>query len=274
MKRPKASVLMPVFNSGLFIEDSIESILSQTLEDFEFIIVDDGSTDGTSELLGKYANQDQRIRIITEKENKGIVFVLNRGLQACSGEYVVRMDADDIAIEDRIEKQVGVMDKNKDISVLGAAMSYMDVSGKELGFIRYCEQDKSILAKTPLLHPTVIIRREDLIKHNLCYMEKYRYAEDYFLWLQLGRFGKISAINDVVLKYRIHSQATKIKQLKGSIWATLKVKKDAIIVLKIMPSVSDIFIMIMEFILLLLPARLVLFLYFKTTFKKTVRINL
>lgn len=267
------SVLMPVFNNRLFIEEAIESILAQTFQDFEFIIINDGSTDGSKELIENYSRKEQRIRVISDDDNRGIVPALNRGLRACCGEYIVRMDADDISIKDRIERQIAVMEINQDICVLGGAMSYIDTSGKELGIVRYCEYNKSILAKTPLLHPTVIMRREYLSKHALCYMEKYNFAEDYFLWLQLSRFGRISAIDDIVLKYRVHKQATKVKQVKGTIWATLKAKKDAILILKIRPSVSDIFIMCMEFILFLLPSGLVLFLYFKTAFKKPISVE-
>lgn len=274
MKNVKVSVVMPTFNSARFISDAIDSILSQTFQDFEFIIVDDGSTDGTARLLSEYAQIDKRIKVISNEKNKGIVFALNRGLQACRGDYIVRMDADDIAIKNRIEKQVAAMDADKDICALGGSLSYIDALGNDLGIIRHCELNKLILTKTPLLHPTVIIRHSSLIQNGLYYQEKYRFAEDYFLWLQLSRIGKISAINDVVLQYRLNNQATKIKKLKSSILATLRVKKDAIFILKIKPTLSDIIMICIESLLLLLPSSLTLSLYFKINFGKRIKINL
>ena len=107
---PRASVLMPTYNDGRFIRQAIESIRGQTFADFEFIIVNDGSTDDTAEILAEYARRDGRIRVLTNDRNMGIFASLNRGLDVCRGEYVVRMDADDIAIADRMEKQLAVMD--------------------------------------------------------------------------------------------------------------------------------------------------------------------
>lgn len=274
IKAPKVSVLMPVFNSSRYIKESVESVLSQSFNDFEFVIVDDGSTDETPAILEEYALQDNRIRIIRNEKNMGIVYALNRGLKVCHGDYIVRMDADDVATQDRLKKQVAAMEADSRICVLGGALTYIDAEGNDLGVVRYCRFNDTRLSGTPLLHPTVIIRRAVLLDNRLNYSEKYKFAEDYFLWLQLSKVGKVSAINDVVLKYRINSNATKIKRLKATLLATLKVKKDAVLLLHIFPRPKDIIIACAEIILLLLPWRLVLFIYLKMTFGSKSRINL
>jgi len=251
----------------------MDSILEQTFRDFEFIIIDDASTDATPGILSRYARGDSRIRIISNDGYKGLIASLNCGIRECSGEYIARMDADDIAVSDRLEKQIAAMDANPDIWALGGALTYIDACGNELGVVRHCDL-KSILTCCPLLHPTVFIRRNALIQNNLYYLEKYRFAEDYFLWLQISKKGKISAINDVVLKYRLNDNAAKIRQLKKILWATLKVKKDAIFILRITPTFKDLIVMLAELILFLAPKQVVLSLYLRKTFGKKARINL
>lgn len=273
MNDTKVSIIMPTFNSARFVKSAIDSILSQTFQDFEFIIIDDASTDGTLAILSEYAQKDNRIRIIENDIYMGLISSLNRGIRESMGEYVARMDSDDIAIKDRVEKQVAVMDANPDISVLGGALAYIDASGNELGVVRYCELNRH-LSVCPLLHPTVLIRRNVLTRNNFCYLEKYRFAEDYFLWLQISKKGRISAINDVVVKYRLNNNAAKIRHLKKILWATLRVKKDAIFTLNIRPAIKDLVIILCEFILFLLPARIILFIYLRKTFGRRAKVTL
>jgi glycosyltransferase involved in cell wall biosynthesis len=260
---------MPTFNSGPFLQESIESILNQSFEDFELIIIDDGSNDGSANLLEKYASKDRRIRIIGNARNMGIVFSLNRGLEECQGEYIVRMDADDISLKNRLERQIQVMESNPGIAALGAALSYIDATGNELGVIRRCTVNRSLLRQNPLLHPTVIIRRSYLIHNRLSYLERYRYAEDYFLWLQLSRVGTLEAIDDIVLKYRLSNQATRVRHLKGVLLATLRVKKDGVFTLGIKPTLPDVLKFFAECILLLMPTSVIFSLYLKKTFGKS-----
>ncbi|MCX5914114.1 MAG: glycosyltransferase [Deltaproteobacteria bacterium] len=269
--RPEISVLMPTFNNARFLSYSIPSILNQSIEDFEFIIIDDGSNDGSGDLLEEYAQKDKRIKLIRNENNMGIVFSLNRGLQNCQGEYIVRMDADDISLRDRLQKQIEVMQADPGIAVLGAALSYIDASGNELGMIRRCTVNKSLIMQNPLLHPTVVIRKSYLKSHGLGYLEKYRFAEDYFLWLQLSRVGRLAAIDDIVLKYRLSNQATRVRNLKSVLLATLKVKKNAVFTLGIKPSLPDVLKFLAEGLLLLMPGSLILWVYLKKTFRKGIK---
>lgn len=265
---------MPVYNAESFLVDAIESILQQTYKNFELIIVDDGSTDATPKILSAFAKKDSRIHVITNESNLGIVQALNNGLLICQGEYVVRMDADDISAHDRLSKQIPVLEKNPEIVVLGASLGYIDAEGKGLGIVRKCSINKSLLFANPLLHPTVVIRKKTLDKIGVYYQSKYLYAEDYFLWLRLSKEGKLDAIPDIVLNYRISGEATRVKQLKGVIWATLKVKWDAVFKLGIQPTCLDILRFSLESILLILPASLVLWLYMTITFGKNREVTL
>jgi glycosyltransferase involved in cell wall biosynthesis len=272
--RPKISVLMPVYNNAPFLGDAVESILSQSFPDFEFVIIDDGSIDGSPEIAATYACKDSRIRLQRNAENMGIVFSLNRGLKECRGDYIIRMDSDDIALPERFKKQLALMEDNPELVVSGTALSYMDARGRDLGVVRRGKRGASLLAGNPLFHPTVIIRREALLRHAFSYREEYRYAEDYFLWLQLSRVGKLGSLDEVLLHYRISSGASRIRNLKKMLWATLRVKWAGVSCLGLRPKGMDILKFIAETALLLLPASLILRIYQEMTFGVKVKLQL
>jgi len=252
---------MPVYNAAPFLGEAIESILMQTFDDFEFILVDDGSTDGSSDLVHSYAGQDARIHPVYQEYNQGIVKVLNIGLDACTGDFVARMDADDVALPNRLALQLQALANNPKVGAMGGALTYIDESGKELGVIRHCALQASRLAGNPLLHPTVMMRRSVLTHHQLHYRERYRYAEDYFLWLEMQQYAVIDALDDVVLQYRVSGASSRHQHLKDMVRATLRVKRDAMVKLGIKPAPADLLRMASESLLLLLPTRLVWWLY-------------
>ncbi|MDD5775246.1 MAG: glycosyltransferase [Candidatus Omnitrophica bacterium] len=266
MDKPTVSVLMPVYNAAPFLKDAIESVLTQSFEKIEFIIIDDCSTDGSYDVLEEYGRRDPRVRICRNSRNMGIVYSLNKGIGLCRGDYIARMDADDISLKDRISLQVAALEADREIAALGTALRYIDSSGKDLGVTRRCFLESPYLSRTPLLHPTVMLRRELLDRYGLRYLERYRYAEDYYLWLQLARVGKLSAIDSVLLQYRITPTATRFKELKGVIRATLRAKRDAVFVLKMKPGLKDMLVYLAESALLLLPSRFVIFVYLRLLF--------
>ena len=274
VKIPAASVLMPVYNNAPFLDEAVSSILGQSFADFELIIVDDGSDDGSAAILAAWAGRDCRIRVLSNEGNRGIVHSLNRGLAECRGAYVVRMDSDDIALPDRLARQIGTMDADPGIVVLGAAVTCIDAAGREIGMVRHSLADCPLLRQNTMIHPTVVIRREVLVRHGLSYLEKYRYAEDYFLWLQLSRFGRLAAIDDVVLRYRTSGTASRVRHLKAMLRATLRVKLAGAFTLGFLPSVADAGRFLLECALLLLPAALVLRLYLRLTFGKGTKVHL
>lgn len=201
---PTVSVLMPVYNGGNFLKDAVESILNQTYRDFEFLIINDGSVDNSLEILKSYS--DSRIIIIDNGENKGLIYSLNKGLKLAKGEFIVRMDADDISFEDRIEKQVDFMVKNPEIGISG---TYIQIFGENINqeVLKFPVNpgiNKAQLLFSPCLaHPSVIIRKLIIDSHNLYYRHEYKHAEDYDYWIEAINYTKISNIPEVLLKYRV-----------------------------------------------------------------------
>lgn len=213
---PKVSVLMPAYNAEKYIGKSIDSILNQTYGDFEFIIINDGSKDSTKEIILSYS--DNRIVYLENKINSGIVVTLNKGLEYATGEYIARMDADDIAVAERLEKQIEFMEKNKNVCVLGTGICIFgeDVQEEARVFTTNPEQLKAeLIFNSCIAHPTVMMRSNILKNNGLSYDLEYAGAEDYNLWWKIAKVSQIATIPDLLLKYRIHSsQITKKKDEK------------------------------------------------------------
>lgn len=203
---PKISVLMPVFNCRQYIEDSVNSILNQTFSDFEFLIIDDSSTDGTFEYLKSLT--DPRITLIRKPQNTGYTVSLNIGLKMAKGKYIARMDGDDISLSDRFAKQVTFMDANPDIIVCGGGY---EAIGSDFKFIPKTSNEDIVLEMmsfSPIAHPTVFLRNSILKNNNIQYNTKYEPAEDYQLWMILSEYGKLANLSDVLIYYRIHQNQT------------------------------------------------------------------
>ena len=167
------SVLMPCYNSEKFIRRSIDSVLSQSISQFEFIIVDDGSTDNTVSIIKSY--KDDRIRLIKIPFNHGIANALNTGLKACKNKYIARMDADDVCLKDRFEKQSNFLDKNNDVVAVGSSVINFDQAGNEVQ-ISYPKTHKEIilnllLYERTLCHPSVMFRKS-VVLNGAKYNEK------------------------------------------------------------------------------------------------------
>lgn len=267
-------MLMPTYNDGRFVRQAVDSIRGQTFADFEFVIVNDGSTDDTPEILAEYARRDGRIRVLTNDRNMGIFASLNRGLDVCRGEYVVRMDADDIAIADRLERQLAVMDARPDVVALGGALTYIDAAGKDLNVMRRCAVGASLLRRSPMLHPTVVFRRKVVEEHAIRYQGRFRPADDYFFWLELSRFGRLDAIDDVVLNYRISAGAARMRHLKRMLWGTVQAKALGLLRLGIRPRCMDVVCFLAECALLLVPSCLIRWYYIRKTFGRKTKVEL
>lgn len=203
-KNPVVSVVMSVYNAEKYLDAAIRSILEQTYNNFEFIIINDGSNDRSLEIIKKYKNEDDRIVLIS-RENRGLISSLNEGIVKARGEYIVRMDADDISLPFRIEKQLQVMEHEKDIVVCG---SWINIFGENTNekVARYFEYDKQIkanlLVSCCFAHPSVMIRKDAFTNNNILYDERFKNAEDYYLWTQLAKVGKFYNIPEILLKYR------------------------------------------------------------------------
>ena len=185
---PLISVIMPSFNSEKFIRKSIESILNQTLEYFEFIIVDNLSKDKTWEIIQEYALKDSRIIAIQNKEPLNIAITLNRSIELAKGKYIARMDTDDISFPDRLQKQADYLDNNPDVVLVGSAVEFIDENNNKYNKIYNHthtgqEINKFIRFSSPLIHPTWMVRT-DIIKKIATYRDMPM-SEDYDLLLRL-----------------------------------------------------------------------------------------
>lgn len=199
------SVILPVYNGEKYLKEAIESILNQTYKDFEFIIINDGSTDKSLDIIEKYKKEDERI-IVISRENKGLIATLNEGIEKAKGKYIARMDQDDISLSNRFEEQLKIMENDKEIVVCGSWINVFGENRKEK-ISKYFQYDKEIKANLIMsccfAHPSVMMRRDAFLDNNIWYDENFKNAEDYHLWTQLARVGKFYNIPKVLLNYRI-----------------------------------------------------------------------
>jgi glycosyltransferase involved in cell wall biosynthesis len=204
------TVLMPVYNGEKYLREAIDSILGQTYCCFEFIIINDGSTDGSVEIIQSY--RDKRIRFIDNEKNIGIASTLNKGIELAIGEYIVRMDSDDISLSTRIEKQVRFMDNYPEIGISGTWVKFLDISRHPWKSVvyKYPIKPRDIKARSlfnsSFAHPSVIIRRSLLEKFQLKYDPQHLDAEDYGLWQKCSFCFPLANIPEVLLVYRVHSE--------------------------------------------------------------------
>lgn len=208
---PYVSVLMPVYNAGNYLISSITSILSQTFTDFEFIIINDGSTDSSGTLLHDFQAKDSRIKVIS-RENRGLISTLNEGLSHAKGQYIARMDADDIALPERFSKQVFFLDNHPDYVALGTRVLLIDPHNLPIcpfsTQTRHDEIDREHLAGKggAICHPALMVRRCALEQVG-GYRETMKHAEDLDLFLRLAEVGKLANLPETLMHYRMHPQS-------------------------------------------------------------------
>jgi len=210
MSTPKVSVLMPVYNGEAFLREAIESILNQTFSNFEFLIINDGSTDQTEHIINSY--HDPRIVVIENPQNLGLTKSSNIGVQRARGEYVMRMDADDISLPVRIEKMVNYLDKNKEVGLIGSSYVEIDDNGKELMVTELPTDNESI--QKELLSRNAFCSemfRRSCMEDVGGYREEIKYGEDYDLSLRIAEKCKVGNINEVLYKYRINLESICLK---------------------------------------------------------------
>lgn len=199
------SVVMSVYNGEPYLSEAIESILQQTYSDFEFVIINDGSTDNSLSIIKSFQEKDERI-VLVSRENKGLIASLNEGIELAKGKYIARMDADDISLSTRFEQQVDFMEKNEAVVVCGTWIEQIYIDGRKPKLTKYYTSSKDIktqlLFSCPFAHPSVFIRKSVLTENSLCYNKEFIHAEDYYLWTELSRFGEFANLDKTLLKYR------------------------------------------------------------------------
>lgn len=219
---PAISVVMPVYNTERYLPYALQSVLAQTFTDFEFIILDDGSSDSSIHIVQEFAENDERIRFFP-LEHRGYVSLLRRGLNHCRGEFVARMDSDDISMPDRFEKQIAFMRAHPDVVALGTRVILIDPFGSEVERPEHktdhCEIEQELLNGVgwAMVHPSVMMRRDALMKIG-GYRQDLAVSEDLDLFLRLAEVGRLTNMTDILLQYRQHLQSvnyTKYEQQKA-----------------------------------------------------------
>jgi GT2 family glycosyltransferase len=204
---PAISAILPVYNGKAYLQEAVESILAQTFTDFELIIINDGSTDGSGALLRELAAHDQRI-VLVERANGGLVSALNEGIERAHSGIIARMDADDVAMPQRFALQFAQMGREPDLGVLGSFINIIDKEGHIIRLADYpvtsTETARFLEHGCPVAHPSVMIRRDAVLKAG-GYRKAFSHCEDYDLWLRISELGYgIANLPKVLLNYRMH----------------------------------------------------------------------
>jgi glycosyltransferase involved in cell wall biosynthesis len=201
---PIISVVLPAFNAEAYLNEALQSLAEQSFGSFEVILINDGSTDRTGDIMEAFSKKDTRFRPIHFPANRGLVCALNTGIDEAKGTYIARMDADDLSLPDRLEKQHRFMEKHTDIAICGMAMEWMH-NGK---IIQLPEEHDQIIClgwrESPFAHPTVMMRTTVLREHGLRYEASTFPAEDFDLWVRILQVSKGHNLPDVGLLYRVH----------------------------------------------------------------------
>ncbi|MFC1566571.1 glycosyltransferase family 2 protein [bacterium] len=232
---PQISVIMSVLNEEKYLVESIESILNQTFSDFEFIIIDDGSKDSTAEIIKRYAAKDSRITCIHHAKPKGLAVSLNEGIKVSKGEYIARMDGDDVSLRTRFEKQINFLQKHKDYGLAGTFYNDIDEHGMQLARKQNPEKwddiKKAMFFYNPIAHPTSMIRKSVFNEVGL-YNETFQTSQDYELFSRIFRKYKMYNVPEYLLIRRfpeeIFSTKKMIQQDMDSMRVRLKLLKDGV----------------------------------------------
>jgi glycosyltransferase involved in cell wall biosynthesis len=230
MTSPRVSVVMSAYNAERALRPAVESILGQSFRDFEFIVIDDGSRDATASILEQYA--DPRLQVVRQ-ENRGLTASLNRGVALSTGEYVARMDADDVAHPDRFREQVAFLDAHPDVGVVGTAYEEIDADGRIIGHRIFPTDDAALrrvlIRYNPFFHSSVMIRRRILAEVGPYDEARSLLVEDYELWFRVARVTRIANLPAMLMQRRYSGEnlslARETEQLRQGVrlrWRVLR----------------------------------------------------
>lgn len=236
---PRVTVLMPVFNGGGFLVEAIRSILEQTFSDFEFLIVDDGSTDDSAAVVSSFA--DPRIRLVRNGANLGLIASLNVGLGLSRGTYVARMDADDVSLPERLQRQVEYLDAHPEVTVCGSWLEAFDGRTVTLWSPPLTDPEIkcSLLFESVIYHPTVMVRQSALLKGPVRYHPGYPHAEDYELWARMAGNWRFANLDCVLLRYRLHDLSIGRRESVGQAIAAARVRQGMLSLLGLDPAAAE-----------------------------------
>src|SRR3989338_8023810 len=223
--KPLVSVIMAVFNGKAYVDEAIGSITAQTLHNIEFIIVDDGSNDGTTELLHEWSKRDNRIHVLTNETNQGLTYSLRLASERAQGKYLARMDADDVALPERLEKQVNALAADATVKCVGCDVLIIDAKGRTIKKVVMPREDlcAKLFKRNCLVHGSLLFERaafEEVGGYN----PRFRYAQDYDLLLCLAEKYTVSAVNEELYKLRVTGQNLSSKKLFRQLYYTALAK--------------------------------------------------
>jgi|TARA_B100001964_G_C14230276_1_gene599677 glycosyltransferase involved in cell wall biosynthesis len=226
LKNPKISVILPVYNGEKYLAEAIESILAQTFRHFELIIVDDGSTDRSLEIIEGHS--DKRIHVIRNSENLGITKSLNIGLKKGKGEYVARHDADDVSLPNRLEEQLKYLEANLEVGVVGTNVYNIREDGTVVGSSSLDLEPtfEKLLKGNRIVHGSVMMRKHVLEEHNY-YNEDFGCSQDYELWLRISKGYLIKNIKNPLYKLRSHKGRLSTERFKLQAFESILAKRMA-----------------------------------------------
>ncbi len=211
---PCVSMIMSVYNGAVALRQTIESVLEQSFQDFEYLIINDGSTDETAHILACFG--DERIRVVHNEHNRGLPFSLNRGLSLAQGQYVARIDAGDWVVPERLEKQVAFLENHPSVGIVGTGCVVIDETGTSQSEERFPLTDLEIrwasLLKNPFLHPSVMLRRDILQQHQLSYDKRFHTSQDYELWTRLLQHTQGANLKELLTCYRISDASITVQR--------------------------------------------------------------
>ncbi len=253
--KPFVSVLMTAYNAEKYVSEAIESILNQSYKNFEFIIVNDGSNDRTLELIKEYRNRDKRIKIVSLNRNYGPSYASNIGIVKAKGQYLFRMDADDISEKDRLEKQVRFLLNKPEISMLGGQCTLIGKDGKVIGKKEFPTKHeniyRSLFSRNPIQHPSCVINLLNLTKNAILHDGKSVLAHDLELVFLASKYGKLANLKDCVLNYRQYQESFSLRNPKKTFAATLAVRLGSVLKYGYRPSLRGILTIIVQFVIVM-----------------------
>lgn len=255
MKRnlPKVSIIMPVYNAEKYIVEAIDSVLAQTFRDFELIIINDSSTDKTPGILASYAKKDPRIRVIRHRSKRNIARVLNIGIKVARGAVIARMDADDIALPDRIRLQYNRIISSETIAAVGADIIIIDKNGRPVAIRTYPTTSKELkrclFKYSSFAHPIVMFKKHIFEKVG-GYDSQYSPTEDLDLWFRLGNGYEFASIPQPLLKYRLFNASSSHKVFKRLELLVFAIRWKAVTKYGYRPTIPDMIYNIVQFLTL------------------------
>lgn len=267
-KKPFISVVMPVYNAAEFLSEAVKSIICQTYRDFEFIIVDDASEDSSWKTIQEFSQKHKQIKIYRNHRNLGVSETVKKAISLAKGEFLCRMDADDIALPQRIEKQVEYLINHKETVAVGGQCLLINKNGDVIGEKNFptgfSDIYKYIYKFVPVQQPTLMIARERLPDNFEYYRDGMDTAEEVELLFKLFQYGKVENLPDTVLMYRLHDKNTSLLDIRKTFLLTLLARIRGVLLYGYRPTLSGVVVTLLQTaVAIFLPRRIALFLYKK-----------